>query len=134
MNIFADFNDRIRNAIQTLDLKTLSGDPLELGRIVAEPPRDPAHGDIATNAAMVLGKAVGENPRALAAKIGEALAQDPDIAAAEVAGPGFVNLRLSPGFWQARLGEMLDAGQDYGRSRIGAGKKINVEYVSANPT
>ncbi|MBN9067188.1 MAG: arginine--tRNA ligase, partial [Rhizobiales bacterium] len=108
--------------------------PLEFGRIVAEPPRDPAHGDIATNAAMVLGKAVGENPRALAVRIGEALASDPDIAAAEVAGPGFVNLRLSPGFWQARLGEMLDAGQGYGRSEIGAGRKINVEYVSANPT
>ncbi|MGN6464137.1 MAG: arginine--tRNA ligase, partial [Rhizobiaceae bacterium] len=134
MNIFADFNDRIRKAIQALDLNTVSGDALELGRIVAEPPRDPAHGDIATNAAMVLGKAVGENPRALAARIGEALAADPDIAAAEVAGPGFVNLRLSPGFWQARLGEMLEAGKDYGRSTIGAGRNINVEYVSANPT
>jgi arginyl-tRNA synthetase len=134
MNIFTDFNDRIKKAIQSLDLKTLSGDPLELGRIVAEPPRDPAHGDIATNAAMVLGKAVGENPRALATKISEALAADADIEAAEVAGPGFVNLRLSARFWQARLGEMLDAGQDYGRSRVGAGHKINVEYVSANPT
>jgi arginyl-tRNA synthetase len=129
MNIFTDFNDRIKKAIQSLDLKTLSGDPLELGRIVAEPPRDPAHGDIATNAAMVLGKAVGENPRALATKIAEALAADPDIAAAEVAGPGFVNLRLSPGFWQARLGEMLDAGQDNGRSTAGAGHKIKDEYV-----
>ncbi|MGN6585251.1 MAG: arginine--tRNA ligase [Rhizobiaceae bacterium] len=134
MNIFADFNDRIRKAVEELDLKTTGGEPLDLGRIVAEPPRDATHGDIATNAAMVLSKAVGENPRALAARIAEALAGDPDIAETQVAGPGFVNMRLSHAFWQARLGDMLDLGQDYGRSPMGAGKKVNVEYVSANPT
>jgi arginyl-tRNA synthetase len=134
MNIFTDFNDRIKKAIEQLDLKTTSGASLELGRIVAEPPRDATHGDIATNAAMVLSKAVGENPRTLAARIAEALAGDPDIAETQVAGPGFVNLRLSHAFWQARLGEMLDLGEDYGRSALGAGRKINVEYVSANPT
>jgi arginyl-tRNA synthetase len=134
MNIFADFNDRIRKAVERLDLKTTSGEPLDLGRIVAEPPRDATHGDIATNAAMVLSKAVGENPRALAARIAEALAGDTDIAETQVAGPGFVNMRLSHAFWQARLGEMLDLGQDYGRSAMGAGRKVNVEYVSANPT
>jgi arginyl-tRNA synthetase len=134
MNIFADFNDRIKKAIEKLDLETTSGQPLDLGRIVAEPPRDASHGDIATNAAMVLSKAAGENPRALAARIAEALADDPDVAETQVAGPGFVNLRLSQSFWRERLGEMLDLGGDYGRSTVGSGRKVNVEYVSANPT
>src|SRR5690606_15700006 len=98
------------------------------------PPRDPSHGDLATNAAMVLAKSVGEKPRALAEKLSKVLAEDADVAAAEVAGPGFVNLRLADGFWQERLSEILDAGTDYGRSTVGGNRKVNVEYVSANPT
>ena len=134
MNIFAQFTSRIIAAIETLGLTPQSGGVLDLSRVTVEPPRDPSHGDLATNAAMVLGKVVGENPRALAERIATALRADPDVAAVEIAGPGFVNLRLAPGFWQARLGDMLDAGADYGRSAVGGGKKVNVEYVSANPT
>jgi arginyl-tRNA synthetase len=134
MNIFAQFTSRITQAIETLELTSTSGGPLDLTRVAVEPPRDPSHGDLATNAAMVLAKAVGENPRALAEKLAVALRADPDVAAVDVAGPGFVNLRLADGYWQARLEDMLGAAQDYGRSSVGAGKKVNVEYVSANPT
>ncbi|MBI1620457.1 arginine--tRNA ligase [Aquamicrobium zhengzhouense] len=134
MNIFTQFASRINKAIEQLGLTPKDGGSLDLSRIAVEPPRDPSHGDLATNAAMVLSKSVGENPRALAERLAGVLAADPDVAAAEVAGPGFVNLRLADGFWQARLGEMLEAGTDYGRSTAGANRKVNVEYVSANPT
>jgi arginyl-tRNA synthetase len=134
MNIFADFATRIAKAIETLDLKTAAGERPDLTRVTVEPPRDASHGDLATNAAMVLAKGLGQNPRALAEQIAGALRDDADVAAAEVAGPGFVNLRLADGFWQARLGDILDAATEYGRSTAGDGKKINVEYVSANPT
>ena len=134
MNIFADFNDRIRTAIAGLGWAPKDGSELDLSRVAVEPPRDASHGDIATNAAMVLSKALGENPRELAQRIADVMAGDADVAEAIVAGPGFVNMRLSDGFWQARLAEMIEAGTDYGRSTMGDGKKINVEYVSANPT
>ena len=134
MNIFADFATRIAKAIETLDLKTPAGERPDLARVTVEPPRDPSHGDLATNAAMVLAKGLGQNPRALAEQIAGALRDDADVAAADVAGPGFVNLRLADGFWQARLGDVLDAATEYGRSTAGGGKKVNVEYVSANPT
>jgi arginyl-tRNA synthetase len=134
MNIFADFNERIKKIVETLDLKRKDSGTLDLSRIAVEPPRDASHGDLATNAAMVLAKPAGENPRALAEKIADELKCDADVAAADVAGPGFVNLRLNDGFWQTRLADMLSAGTDYGRSTIGKGRKVNVEYVSANPT
>ena len=134
MNIFAEFSSRIVAAIETLGLQPKDGGALDFSRLAVEPPRDASHGDLATNAAMVLAKAVGENPRALAERIAAALRADRDVAAVDVAGPGFVNLRLSDDFWQARLGDMLDAADAYGRSDIGAGRKVNVEYVSANPT
>ena len=134
MNIFAQFTSRIIAAIETLGLTPQSGGALDLSRVTVEPPRDASHGDLATNAAMVLAKPVGQNPRALATLLAEVLAKDPDVASVEVAGPGFVNMRLADGFWQARLGDMLDAGTGYGRSTIGASRKVNVEYVSANPT
>ncbi|MEX0406583.1 arginine--tRNA ligase [Aquibium sp. LZ166] len=134
MNIFADFHDRISAAILSIGLKTVDGSDLNLSRITVEPPRDAAHGDLATNAAMVLSKAVGENPRALAQKIAERLQQEPEVARVEIAGPGFINLSLDDAFWQARLREILSAGHAYGRSTIGQGRKVNVEYVSANPT
>jgi arginyl-tRNA synthetase len=134
MNIFALFSTRIVAAIETLGLETKDGAALDFTRITVEPPRDASHGDLATNAAMVLAKAVGENPRALAERIAAALRGDPDVAAVEVAGPGFVNLRLSDAFWQARLAGILDEAEGYGRSDVGAGRKVNVEYVSANPT
>jgi arginyl-tRNA synthetase len=134
MNIFADFNARIKKAVQQIELSAKDGGALDLSRVTVEPPRDATHGDLATNVAMVLSKAVGENPRALAEKVAAALRSDGDVASVEVAGPGFINLRLSDSFWHAALQTMLAAGPDYGRSRIGAGRKTNVEYVSANPT
>jgi arginyl-tRNA synthetase len=134
MNIFADFNGRIKAIVERLELSTKDGGPLDLSRVAVEPPRDPSHGDLASNAAMVLARPTGSNPRELAERIAAALAGDPDVISAQVAGPGFVNLRLSDGYWHAQLQRMLAAGTDFGRSRIGAGRRVNVEYVSANPT
>ncbi|MGB3388386.1 MAG: arginine--tRNA ligase [Pseudaminobacter sp.] len=134
MNIFADFNERVKRIVEALDLKDKDGGAVDLSRIAVEPPRDAAHGDLATNAAMVLAKPTGQNPRALAEKLAEALRQDADVAAVDVAGPGFVNLRLKDGFWHRHLQHLLAEGVDYGRARLGVGRKVNVEYVSANPT
>ncbi len=134
MNIFADFTARILKIVETLDLKTKDGDAPDLSRVAVEAPRDPSHGDVACNAAMVLAKQVGQNPRQLAGQIADGLSADPDVASAEIAGPGFINLRLADAFWQAHLAGILDAGTDYGRSTVGEGRKVNVEYVSANPT
>jgi arginyl-tRNA synthetase len=102
--------------------------------VTVEPPRDASHGDLATNAAMVLAKPAGMNPRALAGLIGPKLAALPEVESAESAGPGFINLRLTPATWRDELTTILAEGMDYGRSRLGAGKRVNVEYVSANPT
>ena len=134
MNIFADFNARIIKAVEALDLKDKDGGTVDLSRVAVEPPRDASHGDLATNAAMVLAKPAGQNPRALAEKLAEALRADADVASADIAGPGFVNLRLKDGFWQAHLAVLLGEGRNYGRSKTGGGRKANVEYVSANPT
>jgi arginyl-tRNA synthetase len=134
MNIFADFTARIIKAVEALDLKDKDGVSPDLSRIAVEPPRDASHGDLATNAAMVLAKPTGQNPRALAERLAQALRDDDDVAATEVAGPGFVNLRLKDGFWQIHLTALLGEGRNYGRSTVGGGRKTNVEYVSANPT
>jgi arginyl-tRNA synthetase len=134
MNVFADFNERIKKVVENLVLNTKDGGTVDLARVTVEPPRDPSHGDLATNAAMVLAKPAGLNPRALAETLAEALRGDPDIREASVAGPGFVNLRLSDAYWQAQLAALLAAGADYGRSTVGTGTRVNVEYVSANPT
>jgi len=134
MNIFADFNARITKVVQGLGLTDKEGGALDLSRITVEPPRDASHGDLATNAAMVLAKPAGQNPRALAETIATALREDADIVKVDVAGPGFVNMKLADGFWQKHLAAILSDGTNYGRSQIGAGRKINVEYVSANPT
>jgi len=120
-----------------LDALVAAGElPAELdrGAVSVEPPRDASHGDLATNAAMVLAKRAGTNPRALAGLIGPRLAALPDVEKAEVAGPGFINLRLSAGVWREELAAILAAGGDYGRSAMGRGQRVNVEYVSANPT
>jgi arginyl-tRNA synthetase len=107
---------------------------IDVSRVVVEPPRDPAHGDVATNAAMVLAKPAGMKPRDIAEALVERLDLLEDVATAEVAGPGFINLRLADGFWYDRLVEVLDFGTHYGDSGIGGGEPVNVEYVSANPT
>ncbi|HET9627930.1 MAG TPA: arginine--tRNA ligase [Novosphingobium sp.] len=102
--------------------------------VTVEPPRDSSHGDLATNAAMVLAKPAGMNPRLLAEALAAELAKIPEVTAAEIAGPGFLNLRVAPGAWLAELHAIARLGADYGRSAVGAGTKVNVEYVSANPT
>ena len=134
MNLFADFEIRIKAALDDIEAVREKRDSLDFSRIVVEPPRDPSHGDAATNAAMVLAKGMGMNPRALADLIGEKLKQDPDIADVNVAGPGFINIRLSVAYWQRLLAVMIRQGTDFGRSSVGDGHRVNVEYVSANPT
>ncbi|MBY3091183.1 arginine--tRNA ligase [Rhizobium laguerreae] len=134
MNLFTDFEARIKTALEQIDLVREKRSELDFGRITVEPPRDASHGDVATNAAMVLAKPLGTNPRALADVIIAKLKEDSDVADVSVAGPGFINIRLAVGYWQRLLASMIGAGTDYGRSALGAGKKVNVEYVSANPT
>jgi arginyl-tRNA synthetase len=110
--------------------------PPELDRrnVTVEPPRDPAHGDLATNAAMVLAKAAGTNPRALAEAIRPKLESLPPVTSVEIAGPGCINLRLTPEAWRDELRTILREGDAYGASTIGGNERVNVEYVSANPT
>jgi arginyl-tRNA synthetase len=112
----------------------LVGASADLSRVVVEPPRDPSHGDMATNAAMVLAKDAGKKPRELAEAIADKLRADPVIAKVDVAGPGFINLTLKTYVWGEALLAVLEQGADYGRSTMGANEKVNVEYVSANPT
>jgi arginyl-tRNA synthetase len=107
---------------------------IERRNVTVEPPRDPAHGDLATNAAMVLAKAAGTNPRALAEAIKPKLEALPPVTSVEVAGPGFINIRLTPDAWRDELRTILREGEEYGLSNIGANERVNVEYVSANPT
>jgi arginyl-tRNA synthetase len=128
-NIFDRVLDRVRAAIPRA-----VGRDLDLSRVLVEPPRDPAHGDMATNAAMVLAKDAGRKPRELAEAIAAALAGDPLITSVAVAGPGFINLTLSRDAWYDELRAILTAGDDYGRAELGQGEPVNVEYVSANPT
>ncbi|WP_429817037.1 arginine--tRNA ligase [Ensifer sp. B1-9] len=134
MNLFTDFESRIKDILETLESVREKRSELDFGRVNVEPPRDPSHGDVATNAAMVLAKPLGLNPRALAELIVEKLKQDPEVTEVTVAGPGFINVRLSVSYWQKLLSNVVRAGLDYGRSTVGSGRKVNVEYVSANPT
>jgi arginyl-tRNA synthetase len=134
MNLFDDMRAAV---LAALDAMEAAGDlPAGLDRtaVAVEPPRDPAHGDMATNAAMVLARPAGKPPRAIAEALAARLAADPRIAAAEVAGPGFLNLRLAPATWQGLVAAILAAGTRYGASRLGEGRKVNIEFVSANPT
>lgn len=133
MNIFRDFTARVTSAVEVI-LAARDSAPVDFSRIVVEPPRDAAHGDLATNAAMVLAKPLGLKPRDLAEAIAGRLRDDEDVASVEVAGPGFINLTLAAPYRAHALQSLIQAGQDYGRSRIGDGLKVNVEYVSANPT
>lgn len=128
MNLFAHFRQMIAVEVAAL------GFDLDTSRISVEPPRDPAHGDVSANAAMVLAKAAGMKPRDLAEKLRPRLARLDHVTAAEIAGPGFINLRLDKAFWYAQLAEILRAGPAYGDSTLGQGRAVNVEYVSANPT
>lgn len=134
MNVFNHFLDIIQTELHQLTADGFLPHGLALDRVTVEPPRDPSHGDLSTNAAMVLAKAAGQKPRDLAEKLATALAGNADIASTEVAGPGFLNLRLHSAFWQKRIGDILQAKEDYGNSDLGQNIKVNVEYVSANPT
>lgn len=134
MNLFTDFDSRIKNVLEGLEIVREKRDELDFGRVSVEPPRDASHGDVATNAAMVLAKPLGLNPRALADLIVAELKNDPEVADVSVAGPGFINVRLSVAYWQKLLAAVVTEGTDYGRSSLGVGRKVNVEYVSANPT
>ncbi|EAP76470.1 MULTISPECIES: arginine--tRNA ligase [Roseovarius] len=134
MNLFTEIRGTVIAALEAMmDADTLPAG-LDLSNVAVEPPRDPLHGDMATNAAMVLAKPAGLKPRDIAEDLAARLADDPRIASAEVAGPGFLNLRLAPGQWHEVLRAVLAAGPDFGRSTMGQGRKVNVEYVSANPT
>jgi arginyl-tRNA synthetase len=128
-HLFAEMLERVCAAAGAV-----LGSGADLSRIVVEPPRDPTHGDMATNAAMVLAKDAGKKPRELADAIAERLRADDKIARVDVAGPGFINLALKPHVWVEELRLVLEMGKDYGRSTIGKNEKVNVEYVSANPT
>ena len=134
MTLFADIRALVIASLDTMTADGVLPEGLDMSNVAVEPPRDAAHGDMATNAAMVLAKPAGMKPRDIAGALAGKLAEDPRIASAEVAGPGFLNLRLSASTWQGVIGGILQAGEGYGRSDMGQGQKVNVEYVSANPT
>jgi arginyl-tRNA synthetase len=133
-NIFAAVLDKVRAANDALIADGVLPAGIDQSRIVVEPPRESAHGDMATNAAMVLAKGAASNPRVLAEAIAAKLRADDIVAKAEVAGPGFINLTLRPAAWIAALRAILAAGKNYGRGDVGESTAVNVEYVSANPT
>ena len=133
-NIFARVLGRVHGALERLSAAGAIPPGIDCSRVLVEPPRDPTHGDMATNAAMVLAKDAGAKPRALAEALAAALKDDPLLADVTVAGPGFVNLTLTRQAWLDELDAAIAAGPDYGRSNLGQGERVNVEYVSANPT
>ena len=134
MNLFAEIRSLVINSLQQMQTQGDLPDGLSFDAVTVEPPRDAAHGDMATNAAMVLAKPSKCKPRDIAEKLAALLSADPRLASVEVAGPGFLNLRLSPNLWADVLRAILTDQDGYGRATIGAGLKVNVEYVSANPT
>ncbi|PKP84274.1 MAG: arginine--tRNA ligase, partial [Alphaproteobacteria bacterium HGW-Alphaproteobacteria-2] len=134
MNLFDGMRELVLREIGAM---TAAGDlreGLDTANVSVEPPRDPAHGDMATNAAMVLAKPAGRPPREIAEALAARLAADARVTAADVAGPGFINLRLAPWVWQGVLRAALTEGAAFGRSDLGQGRRVNIEFVSANPT
>jgi arginyl-tRNA synthetase len=134
MNLFAHFQVVVHSAIETLVAAGKLPGGLDLSRVTTEPPRDATHGDVATNAAMVLAKPAGLSPRVVADMLVPILAAHADVVSASAAGPGFINIKLKDAFWPRLLQAAQLAGDTYGSSLMGAGQKVNVEYVSANPT
>ena len=134
MTVFQQYTTVIHDILDAMVAQGSFPADLDRSNITVEPPRDPAHGDLAINAAMVLGKPAGLNPRDLAAMLTGELQKQEDVLSAEIAGPGFINLRLGNQVWLDELREISKSGDAYGRSGIGEGKTVNVEYVSANPT
>ncbi len=132
--LHAAFAEKVDAVLSALEMEgTLPADTSR-SNVTVEPPRDASHGDLATNAAMVLAKQAKTNPRELAGKIVEKLQADPEITEAEIAGPGFINMRLADAAWLRELATIAEFGEDYGKSNMGGGSTVNVEYVSANPT
>jgi len=134
MNLFNILQGLVLDCLARMQAEGRLPTGLDMSNVTVAPPRDVAHGDMATNAAMVLAKPAGLKPRDIAEDLARLLAEDTRILSAEVAGPGFLNLRLAPSLWHDVLRAALKAGSDFGRSDMGRGKRVNVEYVSANPT
>src|SRR5690348_10865418 len=134
MSLYAQYAALLDGVLDDLMTDGVLPAGLDRANVTVEPPRDPAHGDLATNAAMVLAKSAGTNPRALAELIKPKLAALAPVTSVEIAGPGFINLRLSPDAWRDELRTILAEGDKYGLSTVGANQRVNVEYVSANPT
>ncbi len=134
MTIYSEFADHIGAILDALGEAGSIPADLDRKNVAVEPPRDPSHGDLATNAAMVLAKAAKTNPRELAGLIVPELSAIAGVAEAEIAGPGFINIRLDDAAWRNELRSIAEAGNGYGKSEMGAGRTVNVEYVSANPT
>lgn len=134
MNIFTTYKDIIRTIIAELAEQGVLPANVDSSKVTAEPPRDVTHGDISTNAAMVLAKPAGLNPRALGEQIADRLRQSPGVGEVTLAGPGFINFRLKPEAWAAVTRRILEDGTAYGNSTMGQGEKVNLEYVSVNPT
>ena len=134
MNIFRFFEEEFKSIVD--DLKSSGGLPADLdtSRVVFELPREASHGDLACNAAMVLAKPAGMKPRDLAEVISAKIDGIAGVTSVEIAGPGFINIRVEPRLWAQEIDDIIAAGTDYGRNDSGAGKPVNVEYVSANPT
>ncbi|MDB4101159.1 arginine--tRNA ligase [Planktomarina temperata] len=134
MNLFAEIRSLVIDSLQQMQAQGDLPDGLSFDAVTVEPPRDAAHGDMATNAAMVLAKPSSCKPRDIAQRLATLLSADPRLASVEVAGPGFLNLRLASTLWADVLRAILADPAGYGRATVGAGIKVNVEYVSANPT
>ena len=134
MNIFTAIRNNILDSLDELVKDGKLPATIDPSRMVAEPPRDAAHGDAATNAAMVMAAQAGMKPREFAELLAEKLKALPIVETVEIAGPGFVNMRLSKTFWDGCLKEILEKGSEFGSSDMGKGRKKNVEFVSANPT
>ena len=134
MNLFSDIRDLVIAALESMVADGSLPAGLDFAAVAVEPPRDALHGDMATNAAMVLAKPAALQPRVIAESLAARLMADPRIAGADVAGPGFLNLRLDPVIWQGLIRSALVSGKDFGRSSLGQGMRVNVEFVSANPT
>ncbi|MGR3374810.1 arginine--tRNA ligase [Pseudooceanicola nanhaiensis] len=134
MNLFSEIRSLVIDALAAMEAAGELPSGLDTANVTVEPPRDALHGDMATNAAMVLAKPAGAKPRDIAETLARRLAEDPRIETAEVAGPGFINLRLAATVWQGIVTRIIGEGAAFGRSDMGAGQKVNVEYVSANPT
>mgnify|MGYP001562680589 FL=1 len=134
MNLFRHFAGEVADVLGRLVAEGRLPEAVRDRRVAVEPPREAGHGDVATNAALLLARDAGQNPRARAEMIAERLRARPGVAGVEIAGPGFVNLRLADDFWRARLREILLAGRAYGDSFVGRGEPVLVEFVSANPT